>query len=570
MVVPDSSTPTYQLGLCMAGAATGGAYSAGVLDFLIEAMNEWQALKNANDPSVPQWDVSLSEIIGTSAGGITATLAVACLNTPHQPLPRDYKLGDPAPKNNPLFQTWVKEMNSDQLLDLDDLNVLSQDNKVHVRSVLNADFMANTAPRMIKERVVQKTLPSYAQNLCLSLTTTNMRGVPYSLKTFHSINPDEAFYMRQHADYCRYFVTTTPDAVTPDQKKGQFVLDISQPPTDPIWTSAIDASRATSAFPGGFATVRINTPRSHYEHRLDMPPCWKAALAEDPDAPSSTPHSDEFSYSAVDGGTVDNEPFGLLEDFMTARHGQSLEADGKNTWGSVILIDPFPSVWDDPSLTEEGMPLLPMLAALISSIRAQAMFKKDEIESAADDDCMSKFMIRPDRDVKKGQIFPIATGTMGGFGGILDEKLRLHDFQLGRANCQDFLKEVFCIKREEALQNNLFSAHSEHLTTDRIPIIPVVGKAAEPIPMPEWPSYTDSERKKLVTDLLVKFRKRFEKVVRILLNNFGVIKPSGFFNVHQKMMNIAGGFVHSRLVNEAMERVETGIEAAMKVFRKTT
>ncbi|KAI0563003.1 Acyl transferase/acyl hydrolase/lysophospholipase [Gracilaria domingensis] len=555
MVVANATTPSYKLGLCLAGAATGGAYSAGVLDFLLEAVNEWEALKNAGDPTVPPWDVNLREVIGTSAGGITATLAIACLNIPHEPLPRGYKLGDPPPKNNPLFQTWVKEMNADRLLSLDDLDAVDKDGKAHVRSVLNAEFMSTTAPKMIAQRDVSNSMPAYARGLCLSLTTTNMRGVPYSLTTFNSINPSEAFYMRQHADYCQYVVTTDPSSISEKVKSSKHVLDISQ---------------GYFGFSCWLCTVRIKTPRSHYENRMDMPPCWKNHLEmiRGGQSEQSAGEPDDYTYCAVDGGTVNNEPFGLLEKFLTEGEGKCLQTNGKDSWGSIILIDPFPSVWDDPSLTQDGMSLLPMLSALISSIREQAMFKREEIEKAVDDSCMAKFMIRPHREVKEGEAHSIATATMGSFGGILDEKIRLHDFQLGRANCKDFLEKVFCISRDEALENSFFNRYPEFLIEERIPIIPIVGKAAEPLPIPEWPSYTVSEREQLVADLLKKFNKRIERVVRILLLNFGIIKPTRFYQIQQKIMNIAGRFVHSRLVDEAMARIETGITTAMKVFRK--
>ena len=45
------------------------------LDFLIEALSEWQKAKDRGD-NVPKHDVFISAVSGTSAGGITAALGL--------------------------------------------------------------------------------------------------------------------------------------------------------------------------------------------------------------------------------------------------------------------------------------------------------------------------------------------------------------------------------------------------------------------------------------------------------------------------------------------------------------
>lgn len=49
---------TFELGLVMAGAVSGGAYAAGVVDFLFEALTAWEAAKQA-DPDVPDHRVEI-------------------------------------------------------------------------------------------------------------------------------------------------------------------------------------------------------------------------------------------------------------------------------------------------------------------------------------------------------------------------------------------------------------------------------------------------------------------------------------------------------------------------------
>ena len=63
-----------KLGINMAGAVSAGAYTAGVLDFLIEALDEWHAAKDSGQP-VPMHDLSLEVLSGASAGGMCAAIA---------------------------------------------------------------------------------------------------------------------------------------------------------------------------------------------------------------------------------------------------------------------------------------------------------------------------------------------------------------------------------------------------------------------------------------------------------------------------------------------------------------
>ncbi|HEY9135681.1 MAG TPA: hypothetical protein VIM85_07795, partial [Pseudomonadales bacterium] len=44
--------------------------------------------------------------------------------------------------------------------------------------------------------------------------------------------------------------------------------------------------------------------------------------------------------------------------------------------------------------------------------------------------------------------YPLACGVLGGFGGFLSEKLRAHDYQLGRYNCYNFLKNHFGLPKK--------------------------------------------------------------------------------------------------------------------------
>jgi predicted patatin/cPLA2 family phospholipase len=45
-----SNNGSFHLGVIMAGAVSAGAYTAGVLDFLMEVLEQWYAAKASPDP----------------------------------------------------------------------------------------------------------------------------------------------------------------------------------------------------------------------------------------------------------------------------------------------------------------------------------------------------------------------------------------------------------------------------------------------------------------------------------------------------------------------------------------
>ena len=66
----------FEIGLAMAGAISAGAYSAGVIDFLFQALDAWEKAKREAPDTVPNHSVCLRAAAGASAGSITAALAV--------------------------------------------------------------------------------------------------------------------------------------------------------------------------------------------------------------------------------------------------------------------------------------------------------------------------------------------------------------------------------------------------------------------------------------------------------------------------------------------------------------
>jgi len=61
-----------------------GAYTAGVMDYLIEVLNEWEKHRFM-DPNVPQHEVCIPIMGGASAGGMTALLTASTIYNTNEP-----------------------------------------------------------------------------------------------------------------------------------------------------------------------------------------------------------------------------------------------------------------------------------------------------------------------------------------------------------------------------------------------------------------------------------------------------------------------------------------------------
>src|SRR6185503_5216167 len=133
----------YEIGLAMAGAISAGAYSAGVVDFLFQALHEWELAKRDYPDNVPNHSVCIQAAAGASAGSITAALAAVAVAgglrpekaTDSQKDQQPYRCVLPA-----LYEAWVslpdmaaRKPDTLDLLTNDDL----EDGRAP-RSILNA------------------------------------------------------------------------------------------------------------------------------------------------------------------------------------------------------------------------------------------------------------------------------------------------------------------------------------------------------------------------------------------------------------------------------------------------
>ncbi|MFD2181162.1 patatin [Rhodoplanes azumiensis] len=419
----------------MAGAISAGAYTAGAIDFLIEALDDYTTEKARPGWTGPTHDVFVPVIGGASAGGMTAGLTALSLFRELSHV----RPGEPPPKpeENRLYSSWVDDISMNRLLEVTDLSRGREMNGV--MSALCCDVLDEILDDAFELTKQERSRPwvggPHGDALKVILTVSNLRGVPYAFRLLGDAGA--AYGMLNHADYVEFDVSPGSGGTSHVDP-----LDLANAPS-----SFKAACLATGAFPIGLAPRLLTQRYGAYAHghRVvyrdktgqfhPIPP--EKCLSEDAD----------YTFVAVDGGMIDNEPFELVRRALSGGPAHSNERAGVDATKAVLLIDPFPNTPKLPALRKlpNGQPdrsLLGTLKTLLPTLVGQARFKPDELAPILDENVYSRFVIAPSRN-EKGSDLAIACGALGGFGGFLHHSFRRHDYLLGRRNAQAFLRWTF-------------------------------------------------------------------------------------------------------------------------------
>lgn len=476
------TTPKFHLGLCMAGAISAGAYTAGVLDYLFETLELWEEAKKKNrmigignagyDPEVPMYDVVIDVINGTSGGGMCGIIGACELL--HDP---EISFG-PFTEKNRLYDAWVNlndkhgRSTIEQMLDPSDINeieredILSKEyrNKKGAQSLFNSSFIDAVCDRVLETSAPEVSRAYVSADLEVAVTTTNLRGMRYSVK-FESYDGKIPHYMSQYRQFMQF--KRGISVVTKAELPLIFNRTLVSPTGRKHAEYISNAVMATGAFPIGLQTRKVMTASSTFQHQTfpssKQEECGgkiytvKTEEPQKPDVPDGC-MVDEFNYLAIDGGAMNNEPFDLTRKLLLRKLGRDYNPRKKEEVDcAIILIDPFPNNDDsypcETAIEEKkkykySRKLIPVAMQIMGALRNQPLFRPDDIFLANNEEVYNRFMITPRRDLrtpKCNQPTATASGSLGAFGGFLDRSFREHDFMLGRRNCQKFLREHFAI-----------------------------------------------------------------------------------------------------------------------------
>jgi hypothetical protein len=491
-----NSDGPFHLGVNMAGAVSAGAYTAGVLDFLMEALEQWTAAKADPDPKVPMHGFSLDVFSGASAGGMCAAIASVMVQGSFEHIrnPFDPNLNT----TNKFYQSWVNKIDIEPLLQDADLatgKVISLLDSTIIDQI--ADYALTPGAPLVR--------PYISSSLTLFLTVTNVRGTPYSLNgtAKGSTEEDVAYY----ADRLQF--ETVPDASTKPQSPGAKPLPAGA--SGGAWPLLNEAAKATGAFPLFLAPRQLIRDVADFQDSPWLP----LAVPNPPPFPPhwTLPANGTITTLNIDGGVTNNDPFQLAHDYLALQNPQArlnpktgaLEnpKDSENANCAVLTIAPFPTtnLYVSDYDFAGNSSVIGMLPNIFTALLGQSRFLGESL-TAVMDGAYSRFVMAPS-DAENPDQDALQCGLLSAFGGFFERGFRAHDYQLGRRNCQKFLRDHFCL----ASANPIIKAGLAKLTpanltaaiaqfdpkgTGMLPIIPLCGSAVPEVPAPPRATITQT------------------------------------------------------------------------------
>ena len=528
----------YKLGINMAGAISAGAYTAGVFDFLVEALDAWEAEKKNPDAAVPRHDLSIEILTGASAGGMCTALGSVGLFDPPNPCPGQGKTWREPTR---LYKAWVQQIKIEDLVETGDLD--RADSALDLASLLNSETIEGIAKSTLGPPKVPFFRESVSATLRLLLTLTSLRGVPYQV---NASNGGTFFELTDlYADQIQFGF----DAASATNPTVSGVVDLTNGDA-PVWDLMRTSAIASGAVPVALAPQILTRKAADYDKRTwnvpvdpeetpcepdqpcvcekstNLPPCWK---------PSEPPV--DFQVTYVDGGATNNSPFECARRYIAGLNGRTHnERRPEKATASVLTIAPFPgdSGFDPGWDAKKHRAILPALLSLKDALIGQSRFLGESLVLGQKGDLASRYMIAP-KDETSGTKPAIQSASLGAFGGFFSEVFRDHDYHLGRYNCQRFLQEWFVLPCENpliagGLERDRAKVIAYFKATDKpggvarvgglaeawMPILPLCGGLRQPLPVPELKKMTQPELD-LVLDRVFE---RVAKLLRLLIKPF--------------------------------------------------
>ena len=529
----------FELGICMAGAVSAGAYTAGVMDFLIEALQTWEDKKG--EPGVPSHEVIIKALGGASAGGMTGIITAAAINNPIVPVTEadSYDLFKNRPENK-FYNAWVDLLHDDMfslLLNTEDIEgpkVYSLFNSMFI------DYVGKKSLQVDESEFIQRKFVD--ENLKIFTTLTNLEGFKYNTD-FVGEMTDNDYHLTHHADYATFILNKKQNQYNND---GWIPLNFFDNVNTDI---ALDAAMATGAFPVGLRSRRITRAKKYVNDlSWNKPLLEKFPIQEDP-----------YEALIIDGGTLNNEPFERVKSLINGDDADK-NKDESTFEGTTLMIDPFPSYATGFDLETDDMTSIvgKTLSAMLGHLRS----KPEVLQSIFVENNVDQYQIAPVRYSNNQKIEgskAIACGFMGGFGGFIHKEFRVHDFFLGRANCEHFLREYFTVEMDT--KNPIFKKGYQGVAKDEFvslkgkrQIIPIFEPKKDQMYMPTFKSGTiwPKRREADIAQFNGGLKTRMGKIIMNLSDyNFGT----------RIFLGIGNRFILRRkLANAVMDTIRTSMQ----------
>ncbi|MDP1814643.1 MAG: hypothetical protein Q8K92_09375, partial [Leadbetterella sp.] len=287
-------------------------------------------------------------------------------------------------------------------------------------------------------------------------TLTNLEGIPYKIG-FNSEVLQSQYNMSVHNDYACFNLnadTYQQDGWMPLNFKNSTNTDIAR-----------DAAMATGAFPIGLKSRLLSRSK-----KVIMENPWLNQTNQQ----TTGDEEDIYTTQNIDGGLINNEPFEKVKQLLNEITGE-LDEVAQHSFNqfksTVLMIDPFPS--ELPSSFTTNQQLFVTMGYTLNAITQQMRAKPVPLINALAADKAGQFLIAPTRPIidatNSGKKIEgskaIACGAFDGFSGFMQKEFRIHDYFLGRYNCEMFLRNYFTIPAESVQVHPIFSKGYEGVDT---------------------------------------------------------------------------------------------------------
>ncbi len=460
------------------GISTGG-YLAGVLDFFVEALDEYAAAQAANPAGTPTHKVKLVNLTGTSAGGLSAALAATCLLKDASHVYDDAKwtalvaagvrAGAQTPQLNPLYASWV------QLVDLEGLLAAPTAAETDISVLAAAPCQDRRAGALDASGAPVAGMARMGRSAAGPAPDVRQPARrPYALNFDNVPDPKAGERLTLHRDQVAFSVSPDGADGAPDSWS---LSGASFNDAGPAWTLFQAAAVSSSAIPGVFAPGRILGQNIDVYQWRD---CWFDTELNAPvlDQPFWQTPPASFDFTATDGGLFDNEPFDVAHRALAGATAANPRVGGQAN-RAVVLVAPY--VDDragdptDPVLpppppppgqpaAKPSTPLSRLASALwriFNSPIDQSRWDAFDLALIKSEDVFSRYMIAPSREnpdtaspikmvgpSRALMSWPLNLGL-----GFAAEAYRRHDYLLGRRNAQRFLSDSFMLPGDNPIIN---------------------------------------------------------------------------------------------------------------------
>jgi Patatin-like phospholipase len=522
-VADDPPPRTFELGMVLGGTVSAGAYTAGALDFLLEALEAWHA-----DPKAPH-RVVVKTAAGTSGGAVCASIlgllssrVVPHVSKDETPPGQD---ANPLATTNPLWDLWVNDFQIAKLLTTDDLGqdadagsgIPTADPVQHVPALINCTMIDQSGAKLAAIGTSPgTTLGYFAAPFRAAVTLANLRGIPYQVRGIPSIMDFTGAAFVQHDDFAWFAfpngASHETTATSIGKREDEFWLDDGNAASGFAGYGVLVAyATASAAMPLGLAARALVRPAEHYYYRpqvqaLPEAPGYKVRWP-DPGWTNltATHESGIYTFTSVDGGTFNNDPVALVHTALAGVIGRN-PSDSSSATRAMFMVDPLA---DKPlPIGNVGKSLFSVVKNIVPTFIAESRYRTADMELFANDDVYSRYQLVPfrpqstDGPAKVGE--PALAGTsLFAAAGWCCRAFRAHDFLLGRHNMQAYLQRELMLKADNPLFDgwtldqrkdwarggNFERIDVEAATPPKsyyLPILPDVTQRG-PLPLPVWP-----------------------------------------------------------------------------------